>query len=609
MLWWLAETALVTVLLTGLVIFMCRLGRFGPAVRHALWLVVLIKLLTPPVLHWPWALPGIREAPPSGHGVAEDPASPTIQFLLSRVEMVLIANDLSPGEDALLLPGATDRDERLTTNQAESASGPHIAWIAPLLQHLWLVGTAVVCFLQVVRIFRFRRLLARVDPAPRWLEKLVAEVAGTLRIRRPRTLLVAGIGSPFVWSLGRPKLLWPASLLECLPHHCQRSIVAHELAHLRRRDHWVGWLQLIAECLWWWNPIFWYVRRHLRLNAELACDAWVVSTLPEDRRAYAEALIEVTQLIARTAAPMPALGISSAARQDFERRLTMIMRDRVPCRVPLVGVLAIGVLALITLPGWTQVQVQKLPEGKEKPEPETRIILDVRSDVEIPEALKVLQWVEGTEGEKRVRVVAAQPDTASDRELRLQKLEQQLQELLKEVQALRAGGSKGQTIIETRPLTKPAEPIDRPRSRLIERKSIELKPDSVPKAPEDKQPGLKIVPQPQVENLWRVLPRDSKRADRKVALIRVTYKLSHAKAEALASLLTQHSKAEVLEARVEGDNLTVTTTPEAEKAITQFISLIQGSTATEHRDTKTGRVLELKPAEIDNEPTGASKQP
>jgi beta-lactamase regulating signal transducer with metallopeptidase domain len=65
----------------------------------------------------------------------------------------------------------------------------------------------------------------------------------------------------------------------------------HELAHGKRRDHGVVWIELAAGVIWWWNPVFWHVRSRLREQAELSCDAWVISALPHGRRAYAESLL------------------------------------------------------------------------------------------------------------------------------------------------------------------------------------------------------------------------------------------------------------------------------------------------------------------------------
>ena len=97
----------------------------------------------------------------------------------------------------------------------------------------------------------------------------------------------ATAATPFLWCLGRPKLIWPTSLIKQDHSDKWLGVVVHELAHLKRRDHWVAWLELIAACLWWWNPLFWYVRRRLLETAESACDSWVVSSLPKkERRAY-----------------------------------------------------------------------------------------------------------------------------------------------------------------------------------------------------------------------------------------------------------------------------------------------------------------------------------
>ena len=52
---WFAETTLVAGVLACVAHFGARVHRFPPAARHALWLVVLIKMMTPPLVHWPWS--------------------------------------------------------------------------------------------------------------------------------------------------------------------------------------------------------------------------------------------------------------------------------------------------------------------------------------------------------------------------------------------------------------------------------------------------------------------------------------------------------------------------------------------------------------------------
>jgi beta-lactamase regulating signal transducer with metallopeptidase domain len=396
MLWWLAQTTVMAAALAGLVALVCLLGRLRPAVRHALWLVVLVKLLTPPGVAWPWPLPDFYRPPPApaaaraepaaslpepGDGPSDRAAEVRPDGWLTKVAGPILPPAPPPKADRTVSaqpapkgqhPEAVSADlpagetapppvqEGSDTRSAAADSPRTAAWwrwdrLLSLAVYLWVGGVLAMAGLQLARIGRFRRLAARGRPAPAWLTDRVAELASRLGVRPPRALVVPGGGSPVVWCLGRPKLLVPDALLGRLAAECWPGVILHELAHLRRRDHWVGWLKLAAGCQWWWNPLFWYVCRQLHDNAELACDAWVVEALPQGRRAYAEALLAVSQVVSRAAAPVPALGMARAgARRAFERRLTMIMRGRGSCRLPLRALAAVGLLALVTLPGCSQ---------------------------------------------------------------------------------------------------------------------------------------------------------------------------------------------------------------------------------------------------------------
>src|SRR5947209_10598868 len=102
MLWWLAENTVFAAILAGFVVLICRCFRPGPAVQHALWLVVLVKLLTPPLIEWPWALPGIGY--PSPTGPAADAVTLEEEGSSSVWEVQTILTVDAPSSAAELLP-------------------------------------------------------------------------------------------------------------------------------------------------------------------------------------------------------------------------------------------------------------------------------------------------------------------------------------------------------------------------------------------------------------------------------------------------------------------------------------------------------------------------
>jgi hypothetical protein len=233
---------------------------------------------------------------------------------------------------------------------------------------IWFLGALAFALIQGVRIGRvMRRVRTSAAPAQSLVEH-VETLGRGLRIRPIRISVVAGITSPVIWSGNplRPHLLWPADLSPHLSDECQRGLIVHELAHVKRRDHWVGWLELVAGCAYWWNPLFWYVRSRLRETAELACDGWVVDALPQGRRAYAEALLAVCAGRALRAAPIPAVGVSTGSRRCLERRLAMIMRERVPLRLSRPGLVSLVLLTLAILPAWTQ-RMHSAPDQDRRP--------------------------------------------------------------------------------------------------------------------------------------------------------------------------------------------------------------------------------------------------
>jgi beta-lactamase regulating signal transducer with metallopeptidase domain len=529
MLWWLLETTLVAAALAGAVALVCRRLRPRPAVRHALWLVVLLKLLAPPLLAWPapGPIPLADEPSPRPPPVEVATSPPADERAPDEPDLIPVAPAAQAefsSQDAMPEPGppADDLGPTPVPQPTAIAIRPRDQRWDMALVTAWVAGAALMAMLQVVRIVRFHCQVSRGKPAPVALTDAVGELAARLAVRPPPVVVVPGLASPVVWGLGGPQLLWPAALIGRLSPDGQRTAIVHELAHLRRRDHWVGWLQLVAGCVWWWSPLYWHVRRQVGRAAELACDAWVIEVLPSARRAYAEALLEVCELVSRRAAPAPALGMGGA-RPEIERRLTMILRESVPSRLPVRALFGVVLLALIALPGLTTGQ----------PGPDRARTADAAPKREGPVAFDF------------AFPVAKAP--ADEREQRLQKLEATLEALLKEVKDLRGASAKQPAADPTK-----AAPT---QDRLIEH-------------------GYKV---PVEIKYWAEKPAPA--ADQPIQLVRTTYKLPKAKADALAAVLSD-LKAPVLEAQVKGDGIVITTTPGAQRVIGEFVGLLQGKVPT-----------------------------
>jgi bla regulator protein BlaR1 len=338
-----------------------------PTVLHALWGLVLLKLVSVPVLE-PEVLPA-REKILSALAVL--PASPAASSLPTAPSSLPKAASVAtrPGGQGrsreLAAPRPLERDEPGLTGP-RSGAGSFGGNVASLLRTGALLGTLVVLVLTVVRGLRFSRLLRTAPLAPPEFQERAEQLSRAFGLSRaPRLRLVPGRVPPSVWPRpGGCEILLPASLLPSLAAAERDLLLAHELAHVRRRDHWLRPLELVVVALWWWFPVAWWARRRFRAAEEKACDALVLSRLPHAARSYADGLIKTLEFLAHPSQSTPALA-TGAVRVSLQERVTMILdkntRSPLPRRlVPLV--VAAGLLALLTSPGWLDTTAARAKE-------------------------------------------------------------------------------------------------------------------------------------------------------------------------------------------------------------------------------------------------------
>lgn len=347
-----------------------------PALTHSVWLVVILKLVTPPfvTVSLPVAslnppIESSRERLPVTHDAGLNTGSePLPQFHASDDAWPGI--DQMPSGDSTVFriikpdfgQAAVPQADKLAVEKTTLPSGSTSGWSwEPSVLVLILVGALGWWTLATARIIRFQHLLKDMQPAsPHW-QLHSDQLAGRVGLSwRPSLYLVPGRVPPMLWAIGsRPRLLVPEELWTKMGADGRTSLLLHELAHLKRRDHWVRWLELVVAGLYWWHPVVWWARRALREAEEQCCDAWVVWAMPDRARTYAGALLAAVEFVSGSpTAPAVASATSGSGHVScLKRRLQMIVRANTPKGLSRAGRFAVLGMASFLLPlspSWAQ---------------------------------------------------------------------------------------------------------------------------------------------------------------------------------------------------------------------------------------------------------------
>jgi len=190
----------------------------------------------------------------------------------------------------------------------------NIVFIATLI---WLIGMIVMIaygFWSYLRVYRITR------------ESVEIEVhdADTEGIRTDNTeiWLCDHIATPFIFGIYRPRIYLPSAISTMDAAY----VIAHEKAHLKRRDHWWKPIGFALLTVYWFNPLMWAAYILLCRDIELACDERVIKDMgAESKKPYLEALIRCSsaQKII-TACPL------AFGEVDVKRRVKNVLRYKKP---------------------------------------------------------------------------------------------------------------------------------------------------------------------------------------------------------------------------------------------------------------------------------------
>lgn len=142
--------------------------------------------------------------------------------------------------------------------------------VMTILTIVWIIG---ILLLVAYTIISYRRLHREIDTAVRYKDNIFRS---------------ENVSSPFVLGIVKPRIYLPFKLDGQNLEH----VVAHEQAHIHRKDYWWKPLGFLLLMIYWFNPLMWLAYALLCRDIELACDEKVIKELDHEQRAdYTKALV------------------------------------------------------------------------------------------------------------------------------------------------------------------------------------------------------------------------------------------------------------------------------------------------------------------------------
>ncbi|MCB2407434.1 M56 family metallopeptidase [Hymenobacter lucidus] len=231
----------------------------------------------------------------------------------------------------------------------------------PLIVALWFLGLLAMTLRMLGGLAYVQRLRHyRVEPlSEQWNERLKA-LADRAGLQRTVTLLESAlVKAPLVAGHLKPVILLPLGTVLGLSQAQLEAILAHELAHIARRDYLMNILQSVAEILFFYHPAVWFITACLRTERENCCDD-EATAICGDPMTLAKALAALAEM-GQDVYPAPQLALSAVGpdgsllgriRRLVQRRAAPTFSEGFMAALVVIGGMAlIGLTTVVSMAG------------------------------------------------------------------------------------------------------------------------------------------------------------------------------------------------------------------------------------------------------------------
>ena len=203
---------------------------------------------------------------------------------------------------------------------------------AETISILWAATVLLISASIAWKSLRLRRIVSTLEPvAGGPVHELFLSCTAKMNLKKPAILVTSQkdlLNGPAVIGYLRPKIYLPARMLaEWKPEHIE-PVLIHELAHIKRHDLLINWLQIIVQAVYFFHPVIWFANRAVRKLREDICDDEAITLLNSENARYGESILRIIEDSMRR----PALGLMGMGfvenSPSIKKRIQRIMNDK-----------------------------------------------------------------------------------------------------------------------------------------------------------------------------------------------------------------------------------------------------------------------------------------
>jgi beta-lactamase regulating signal transducer with metallopeptidase domain len=322
---------------------------------YGIWMLVLVKLVLPTTFSSPTGLVyWIGDKVPSfitETAFIPEKIASIIQRIKSMSETIPSGTEIFTWPLTGISPGPIADTSAEFTVEASPATAS-LSWQGFAFLG-WLTVVTAMLLLLIRRMFFVRGLLAKSKNPSESMVDTLKRCRKQMGVHRPIFLRLSRVAvSPSVYGLFRPTILIPQNLLRRLKREDLRSILLHELAHIKRGDLWISLIQTILQIVYFYNPLLWVANVIIRKVREQAVDEMVLVAMGEKAEDYPGALLNISRMtFSRPALNLRLIGVSES-KKALERRIMNMLNRPVPksSKLGYLGLIAIVVIGAVILP-------------------------------------------------------------------------------------------------------------------------------------------------------------------------------------------------------------------------------------------------------------------